>query len=149
MKKILLSVLSIFVAGIIMVAPVFADTKCVPTSVLGDSACDADGNFKHKIDRDHPVGENEVSCSCDDGEGGSIKEILKLVVDIMSIGVGILAVIGISVSGVQYLTAGGSEEKTRKAKRRILEIVIGLIAYVLIYALLRFLLPGFNGVKNM
>lgn len=142
MKKILLSVLSIFVASIIMVAPVFADTKCVPTSVLGNQKC------KENSDGELEPGGN-INCSCDDGEGGGIKEILKLVVDIMSIGVGVLAVIGISVSGVQYLTAGGSEEKTRKAKRRILEIVIGLIAYVLIYALLRFLLPGFNGVDNI
>ena len=72
--------------------------------------------------------------------------VLKLVVDIMSVGIGILGVIGISISGVQYLTAGGNEEQTRKAKRRIFEIVIGLGIYVLIYALLQWLLPGFNGV---
>lgn len=70
--------------------------------------------------------------------------VLKLVVEILSIGVGILAVVGISVSGIQYLTAGGSEEKTRKAKRRIFEIVIGLALYVILYALLQWLLPGFK-----
>ena len=69
-----------------------------------------------------------------------------MVVNIMSVGIGILAVIGISVSGIQYLTAGGNEEKTRKAKRRIFEIIIGIAIYVLIFALLQWLLPGFNGI---
>ena len=75
--------------------------------------------------------------------GGGISCILNLVVDILTIGVGILGVIGITVVGIQYLTAGGSEEKTRKAKRRLFEIVIGLVAYVLIYAALKWLLPNF------
>ena len=72
--------------------------------------------------------------------------ILRLVVDIMSIGIGVLGVLGIVVVGLQYLTAGGNEEKTRKAKQRMFEIIIGLVAYVAIYAILRWLLPSFNGV---
>lgn len=79
------------------------------------------------------------ACDCPSIEGGSIGYILNLVVDIMTIGIGILGVIGISVVGIQYLTAGGSEEKTRKAKRRMFEIIIGLVAYAVIYALLKFL----------
>ncbi len=78
-----------------------------------------------------------------DKKGGEILCILKLVVDILSIGVGVLGVAGISVVGIQYLTAGGSEEKTRKAKRRMFEIIIGLVAYAVIYVLLQFLLPNF------
>ncbi len=80
---------------------------------------------------------------CADSDNG-IMCILELVVDIMSIGVGILGVVGISIVGVQYLTAGGSEEKTRKSKRRMFEIIIGLAAYAVIYAFLKFLLPGFG-----
>ena len=76
------------------------------------------------------------------GEKG-VDHVLKLVIDIMTIGVGILGVVGISVAGIQYLTAGGSEEKTRKAKRRILEIIIGLAVYAVFYAVLSFL-----GVNN-
>ena len=85
-----------------------------------------------------------TNCGSKDGAEGIIC-ILNLVVDIMTIGVGILGVIAISVVGIQYLTAGGSEEKTRTAKRRIFEIVIGLAAYAVIYALLKWLLPGFSG----
>ena len=84
--------------------------------------------------------------ACDCGGGESIIGLLKLVVDIMTIGVGILGVVGITIVGIQYLTAGGNEERVRKAKRRMLEIIIGLAAYVVIYAALRFLIPNFQGL---
>jgi hypothetical protein len=89
------------------------------------------------------IGGGEV---CDDGNGSSIIEVLKLVVNIMSVGVGILGVVGITVVGIQYLTAGGSEEKTRVAKKRMLEIVIGLAAYAVSYWILQWLLRGFSGI---
>ena len=72
--------------------------------------------------------------------------IIRFVVNILSIGVGIIAVIGITIAGIQYTTAGGNEEQTRKSKRRILEIVIGLAAYALLYAVLQFVLPNFVGI---
>lgn len=75
--------------------------------------------------------------------GAGVICILNLVIEIMTIGIGILGVLGITIVGIQYLTAGGSEEKTRKAKRRMFEIMIGLLAYVVIYGLLKWLLPGF------
>ncbi len=82
--------------------------------------------------------------ACDCGHGEAIVSILSLVVNIMTIGIGILGVLGITIVGIQYLTAGGSEEKTRKAKRRMFEIVIGLVAYVVAYALLNWLIPDFK-----
>ena len=85
-----------------------------------------------------------TTCNTDDDDGGSIICLLNLVVDIMTIGIGILGVIGITIVGIQYLTAGGSEEKTRKSKQRMLEIVIGLAVYVVIYALLKWLIPSFT-----
>ena len=89
--------------------------------------------------------ETAILKTCGDKEGSDgITCVLNLVVDIMTIGIGILGVIGITVVGIQYLTAGGSEEKTRKAKRRMFEIIIGLVAYVLLYAFLRWLLPSFG-----
>ena len=62
----------------------------------------------------------------------------------MTVGIGILGAIGITVAGIQYITAGGNEERTRKAKRRIFELVIGFFAYILIYAALTFLVPDFK-----
>ncbi len=137
MKKIILGVVTIIMAGVVAISPVFADRKCTLTSVLGNSKCSLDGN-------NNVVEGGDLNCSCDDGNGSSVFHILNLVIDIMTVGVGILGVVGISIVGFQYLTAGDSEEKTRKAKRRLLEIVIGLVAYVVIYSLLNWLIPDFQ-----
>lgn len=124
LKKILPLILAVVLGLSFITVPVFAEDSnpnCVKTSIIGGG---------------------EV---CDSGNGNSVIQILNLIVDIMTVGIGILGVIGITIVGIQYLTAGGSEEKTRKAKRRMFEIVIGLVAYVLIYAALKWLLPNFGG----
>ena len=78
----------------------------------------------------------------DDGSGCGVYSILNLIIDIFSAGVAILGVIGITIVGIKYLTAGGNEEQTRKARHRMLEIVIGLVTYALMYAGIQFLVPG-------
>ncbi|MBR2839833.1 hypothetical protein IKE82_00665 [Candidatus Saccharibacteria bacterium] len=83
-----------------------------------------------------------VLISCEEGGDGGIFHILRLVIDIFSIGVGILAVVGISWAGLQYLTAKDSAEQTLKAKRRLFEIVIGVALYAVLYGVLRWLLLG-------
>lgn len=67
--------------------------------------------------------------NCNDDQNG-IGHILKIVMDVFFVGVGVLATIGITIFGVQYMNSRDNEEKMRKAKRRIVEIVIGVIAYV-------------------
>ncbi|MBR2708980.1 hypothetical protein IKE98_01460 [Candidatus Saccharibacteria bacterium] len=138
MKKIVAGIMMVCMALVVTVAPVYADDGgCVPTSVLGGSKC----KYNEKT-KEYTKSENgEYNCSCDDGKGSSVTAQLNLVVDIMTIGIGILGVIGITIVGIQYLTAGGSEEKTRKAKRRMFEIVIGLVAYVVLYAFVKWLIP--------
>ncbi|MDO4526701.1 MAG: hypothetical protein Q4B87_01265 [Candidatus Saccharibacteria bacterium] len=80
----------------------------------------------------------------DSKNGAGISCVIRLVINILSVLVGIVGIIGIVVVGIQYLTAGGSEEQTRKAKRRLFEIVIGIVAYVLLAAFLNWLLPNFD-----
>lgn len=126
MKKII-SIITIFILGISVVGS--------PVSAMSNNSI-----FSETINTSILT-----TCNTDNGNGESVLCLLNLVVDIMTIGIGILGVVGITIVGIQYLTAGGSEEKTRKAKRRMFEIVIGLVAYVLIYALLKWLSPYFGG----
>ena len=79
-----------------------------------------------------------------DGHGAGIRCIIELVIDVLTVGVGVVGVLGITIVGVQYLTSGGNEEKAKKAKRRLLELVIGIVLYVIAYAVLKWLVPGFN-----
>lgn len=85
----------------------------------------------------------------DDGQGCGVNTVLNLIVDVLSIGIGITGVLGIIIVGIQYLTAGGNEQQTTAAKRRMSEIVVGIVLYALLYVFMQWLLPGgkFNTTK--
>ena len=78
---------------------------------------------------------------CEETENG-IDSLLLLAVRVLVILIGVLGVIGVVISGIQYLTAGGNEAQVTKAKNRLLNVVIGLIAYGLMSMFLNWLVPG-------
>lgn len=73
-----------------------------------------------------------------------IQTLLLLIVKILFYGLGAAAVVGVVVAGIMYLTARDNEQQVAKAKTRLLEIVIGLVAWALMYTVLHFLIPGFK-----
>lgn len=95
-------------------------------------------------------GENEVYTSIlggggcvNVGEGGdAIFNILNTILTILTYGVGIAGTLGIIISGIQYLTARDNEAQLTKAKSRLINIVIGLAAYAMMWTLLQWLIPG-------
>ena len=87
--------------------------------------------------------------SCDSKGGNStdinqngIWQILILVLNIMTAGVGILAVGGIAYGTVLYTSAGDKADQVKKAKDMFVNVAIGLLVYGLMYAILNFLIPG-------
>lgn len=78
--------------------------------------------------------------------GWGIAEILNLILNVLTAGVGIAATISIAVAGFMYSTAGSNSTQVSKAKTMILNTVVGIIAYLLVWALLQWLVPG--GVLN-
>ena len=81
--------------------------------------------------------------AANEGEAGEgIYCVLDMALTIATYGVGIAAVIGVIVAGIQYMTAQGNEAQMAKAKRRILEVVIGIALYALMWAILQWLIPG-------
>ena len=77
-----------------------------------------------------------------DSKGCGVYTTLNFVLDLLSVGVGIVAVIGISFVGVKYLTAHGDTDQTRRARKRIFQIIIGVAIYAVIYSLANWLLAG-------
>ena len=140
MKKTLLSIIMIIASVFALVTPVIVST---PT-FAAEEKCTCTTKDGKKLDGKRPKTSILGDDFCECGHGESVIAILKLIVEILTIGVGILAAVGITITGTQYLTAGGNEEKTRKAKRRLIEIVIGIAVYVSIYFLLKFLIPGWE-----
>jgi len=75
-------------------------------------------------------------------EGGGIWHMLNLAMQILTWGVGIIAVMGIVIAAIFYATAGGDQSKSRLAKVMIFNVAVGVVMYVLLYAIINFLIPG-------
>lgn len=63
-------------------------------------------------------------------------------VTLLTIVIGVVAAISIVVAGIQYASAGSDPSKVQKAKDRIGQTLLGLVAYLLLFSFLNFLVPG-------
>jgi len=75
-------------------------------------------------------------------EGTAVWSLLLMVVNILTAGVGIVAVAGIIYGSVMYASAGGNPENVKKARGIITNVVIGIIAYAFMFTILNFITPG-------
>lgn len=91
---------------------------------------------------DGSVDTNFFGAIQDDGKGCGTFMVLNFIIDTLTFGIALAAIIGVAFSGITYLRSKDNEQQATKAKRRIYEIVIGLVAYSVLYAILNFLLPG-------
>lgn len=103
--------------------PAFAASTGVKCSVLPQSICDKAGTTSK------------------DGHS-AIWYFLILVLNILTAGIGVAAVIGIIIAAILYASAEDKADQVHKAKDMIWNIVLGLVAYFAMYALLQFIIPG-------
>ena len=71
-----------------------------------------------------------------------IEDILNMVLVVVTTGVGIAAVGSIVFAGVLYITARDHAAQVSKAKTMIMNTIIGIIAYILMWAFLEWIIPG-------
>lgn len=84
---------------------------------------------------------------CKQTGGGTTEDtglwgVLLLAINILTAGVGVAAIGGIVYGSILYTSAGGSPEQVKKAIGIITNVVIGVVAYALMFSLLNFLIPG-------
>lgn len=105
-----------------------------------------------------PTGPNDPNCICTsqgctpagkaaspgntDLSNNPIVKDIQLVLNFLSVGVGIFVVGVIIVGGIQYSIAGESPEAVGKAKQRIMNGLIALVAFIFTYSFVQWLVPG-------
>ena len=89
---------------------------------------------------------DNVDVEQDGVENTGLWSLLLQAINILTVGVGVLALAGIVYGGILYISSGGSPEQVKKARTVFTNVVIGVIAFGGMYALLNFLVPG--GVFN-
>ena len=83
--------------------------------------------------------------SCDTKENG-VLGLLLLALNILTAGIGIVAIGGIIYAAILWTTAEDKSAQITKSKTTIFNVILGLTAYALLFGLVQFLVPG--GVFN-
>ena len=77
---------------------------------------------------------------CSGNKGGNLTSIVKVIINVLSLAVGIVAVIMIIVAGFKYITSGGDTSKVTSAKNALIYAIIGLIIVALAQFIVRVVL---------
>lgn len=78
----------------------------------------------------------------DDCHGSIMFKIVLIFVNVLMAGITVAATIGIIISGAQILTARDNPSQVAAGKKRIIEVIIGLVTFALMYVALNFIVPG-------
>lgn len=79
--------------------------------------------------------------TCDGGEAtGRLNGLIKTIINIVSIVVGVVAVIMIIFGGLKYITSGGDSSNVSSAKNTIIYAIVGLVIVALAQFIVRFVL---------
>lgn len=93
------------------------------------------------LKQDACKGLRQVDSSQGCGTGSrSFYKVIRVVVNLLSYIVGVVAVIMIMVSGIKYMTSGGDSQKVSSAKDTLVYALIGVAVVVLAQFLVRFVL---------
>jgi hypothetical protein len=92
-------------------------------------------------------GANGAILSCSQKDGATTKDngvwaLLVMALQILTAAVGIVAVGGIAYGAALYASSGDKPDQAKQGMEYIRNVIIGLVAYGLMFILLNFLIPG-------
>lgn len=82
------------------------------------------------------------------GDDG-IMRLIRFVVSLMMGGVVVIGSIGVVICAVMWMTARDNEMQVRKARSRLIEIVIGMVLFVMLGVVVNILLGGGNVLDDV
>lgn len=125
-------------------------SNVVPTPEGDDTTVDPDEEAEGDKNSEDSAGGGEGECAgektdffaCDADGADAIVGIIRIIILIVSVGVGIVAVGGIVYGAVLYASAQDSQDQIRKAIKTIRSVIIGVLLYVFMVTIINFLVPG-------
>ena len=118
----------------------YVSVEVIPSGFNGNM----DNSVGQKDTKKCPEGQVDAGLfgGCVDASEGGIFMILNLILNVLTWGICIAGTLGIVITGIQYMTARDNAAQMEKAKHRLIQIVIGLAIYAVMWAFLQWLLPG-------
>jgi hypothetical protein len=84
----------------------------------------------------------DPAISCTSNNCNLEDEYVIPIINLLSASFGVIAVISLILGGINYTTSEGDPQKISRAKVRIRNTIIAVVAYMFLYAFLNFLIPG-------
>ena len=110
------------VALLVPVTPVFAAGTSIPAPTTG-----------------------EFNCTCDlqaCTKKNPIVQWINFFVNTLAVIIFVGATAMLIFAGIQYITAADNAQKVQDSKKRITNVIVGLIAFFFLYAFMQWLIPG-------
>ena len=84
----------------------------------------------------------QIQINNDPGSGGAAVAYLKLILRLINGAIGAIIIMMIVISGIQYITSTADPARVKAAKTRLQNAILALVLYMIMYAAIRFLVPG-------
>ncbi len=138
---ILLSVF-VFVSAALALQPHSASAAEIKKSLCGGSnfnlgTNDCPGSFN---DKGQCISDGEIVPDNRCGSEENLNGVISRIVNLLSVIVGIVAVVMIIIGGFKYITSGGDSGSITSAKHTIIYAIVGLIIVALAQVIVRFVL---------
>lgn len=147
MKRVLVSLgVAVAVATCMLPAIVSAANQTAPSG--GDPAQPASGGGSSLTQTSGcvqialPIFSNNTCVQNDKGNGSAVVVYLKEILQLLSGIVGITIITMIIWSGIQYITSLGDPAAIKSAKGRLTNSITALVLFLMMFAILQFLVPG-------
>ena len=123
--------------GALLLISAFAVMSPTPSYAATNNGCETNTSI---------IKCDNVDVTKDGVQNTGLWSLLLTAINLLTAGVGVVAIAGIIYASILYTSAGGSQEQVKKAMGIITNVVIGIVAYALMYSGLNFLIPG--GIFN-
>lgn len=80
------------------------------------------------------------STNCDPGTGPKVEDAISAAINLISIIVGVIAVIMVIIGGLKYIMSSGDSNNINSAKNTILYAIIGLVIVAFAQVIVKFVL---------
>ena len=134
LSQVVLNALSTLVI-VLAITPVLTLVAGPTAHVAAD--CPSDSTSKGQVLQ----GLGQTGSDCSDTQ---VNNTLKTAIEVMSIVVGVAAVIVIIVSGFKYITSGGEQNKVANAKNSLIYALVGVAVAALAQFMIHFVLFNTN-----
>lgn len=127
----------VFTALTLPTKPVSAQLSCASG---GQTPAAGGSSISNCLDAGACVGADATTCPSKTNAPGTITGIARTVLNILSVLVGVAAVIMIIIGGFKYIISSGDSGNIKSAKDTILYAIVGLIVVALAQVIVKFVL---------